>query len=301
MKPVDLCLLNARSVKNKSFIITDFVDDNNIDIFAITETWLQADISNQITVNNICPTGFVLHHLPRAGHRGSGVALLYKNQFRLKKLSPDTSSNSFELTDCMISYLSSRLRIVAVYRPPPSKKNQLNVTMFLEEFSSFLEKVVTTTEPLVLVGDFNFHLDNENDQSAARFQDLLGAFDLIQHVQDSTHKNGHTLDLMITRAGEEPVRNVRVSDPAISDHCAVHRETWCLIKLSFERRTITYQKLRSLDSGLFIQDIMNSKLMNHNFTDVSVFTDCYTNTLWSLLDKYASAKSRVVTMRPAAP
>ena len=39
--------------------------------------------------------------------------------------------------------------------------------MFLEEFSSFLEKVVTTTKPLVLVSDFNFHLDNENDQSAA--------------------------------------------------------------------------------------------------------------------------------------
>ena len=106
---------------------------------------------------------------------------------------------------------------------------------------------------------------------------------------------------MITRAGEEPVCNVRVSDPAISDHCAVHRETLCLIKPSFERKTITYQKLRSLDSGLFIQDIMNSKLMNHNFTDVSVLTDCHPNTLWSLLDKYASAKSRVVTMKTAAP
>ena len=56
---------------------------------------------------------------------------------------------------------------------------------------------------------------------------------------------------MITRAGEEPVCNVRVSDPAISDHCAVHRETLCLIKPSFERRTITYQKLSSLDSGLY--------------------------------------------------
>ena len=100
----DQLLLNARSVKNKSFIIKDFVVDNNIDILAITEMWLQADISNQITVNNICPTGFVLHHLPRTGHRGGGVALLYKNQFRLKKLSPDTSSNSFEFTDCMISY-----------------------------------------------------------------------------------------------------------------------------------------------------------------------------------------------------
>ena len=46
---------------------------------------------------------------------------------------------------------------------------------------------------------------------------------------------------------------------------------------------------------------MNSTLLNHNFTDVSVFTDCYTNTLRSLLDKYAPAKSRAVTIRPAAP
>ena len=99
VKPV----AHARSVKNKSFIIKDFVVYNNTDILAIIETWLQADISNQITVNNICPTGFVLHHLPRAGHRGGGVALPYKNRFRLKKLSPDISSNSFEFTDC-ISY-----------------------------------------------------------------------------------------------------------------------------------------------------------------------------------------------------
>ena len=75
----------------------------------------------------------------------------------------------------------------------------------------------------------------------------------------------------------------------------------CLIKPSFERRAITYRKLRLLDSGLFIQDIVNSTLMNHNFTDVSVLTDCYTNTLRSLLDKYAPAKSRIVTIRPVAP
>ena len=44
--------------------------------------------------------------------------------------------------------------------------------------------------------------------------------------------------------------------------------------------------------------IMNSTRLNHNFIDVSVFTDCYTNIL---LDKYAPAKSRFVTIRPAAP
>ena len=62
--------------------------------------------------------------------------------------------------------------------------------MVLEEFSSFLEKVVTTTAPLVIVGDFNFHLENENDQSAARFQDLFSGprqhrVRKLQYVQNS--------------------------------------------------------------------------------------------------------------------
>ena len=55
-KPVALYLLNARTVKNNSFVIKDYVVDNNIDILAITETWLHMDISNQVIVNNICPT-----------------------------------------------------------------------------------------------------------------------------------------------------------------------------------------------------------------------------------------------------
>ena len=40
---VHVCLLNARSINNKSLIIKDVVVDNNIDILALTETWLRAD------------------------------------------------------------------------------------------------------------------------------------------------------------------------------------------------------------------------------------------------------------------
>ncbi|EDO32304.1 predicted protein [Nematostella vectensis] len=62
-----LCLLNARPVKSKSFIIKDFVVDNNIDILAITETWLKDDINDQLTVNDICPSGFFYITCPVLG------------------------------------------------------------------------------------------------------------------------------------------------------------------------------------------------------------------------------------------
>ena len=37
---IDVCLLNARSIRNKTLINKDFVIDNDIDILTLTETWL---------------------------------------------------------------------------------------------------------------------------------------------------------------------------------------------------------------------------------------------------------------------
>jgi len=45
----------------------------------------------------------------------------------------------------------------------------VSFTLFLDEFSSLLEK-------LVITGDFNFHLDNPSDPAAAPFLVLLDVF-----------------------------------------------------------------------------------------------------------------------------
>lgn len=51
------------------------------------------------------------------------------------------------------------------------------------------------------MGDFNFDVDVQNDHYASRFIDILESLDLKQHVMESTHVSGHTLDLLvITRA-----------------------------------------------------------------------------------------------------
>ena len=53
-------------------------------------------------------------------------------------------------------------------------------------------------EELLIVGDFNIHVDSSNNESQS-FLDILNANGLIQHVKSSTHQKGHTLDLVITR------------------------------------------------------------------------------------------------------
>ena len=71
--------------------------------------------------------------------------------------------------------------------------------MFLEEFGSYLETIILSPESLILTGDYNFHVDVEDDPDARAFLDLLASMGLKQHVNVPTHVSGHTLDLMITR------------------------------------------------------------------------------------------------------
>ena len=51
-----------------------------------------------------------------------------------------------------------------------------------------------------LAGDFNIHIDNAENKTTKEMITVLNTFDLIQHVHGPTHKGGHTLDLIISRA-----------------------------------------------------------------------------------------------------
>ena len=50
----------------------------------------------------------------------------------------------------------------------------------------------------VVVGDFNFRINEPNDIHVAKFKILVEQFNLIQHVSIPTHDAGNTLDLVLT-------------------------------------------------------------------------------------------------------
>ena len=64
---------------------------------------------------------------------------------------------------------------MVVYRPPPSQENKLNVTLFLDEFATFLELLAGTNGPLLLTGDFIVHLNDPTDRAATRLMGLIEA------------------------------------------------------------------------------------------------------------------------------
>ena len=82
-KKFTLCLLNARSVCNNTLVIKDFVVDHTVDLLGITETWLNLK-GDEVTIGELCPSGYHFVHTPRPAGTGGGVGLLYKQGFCTK-------------------------------------------------------------------------------------------------------------------------------------------------------------------------------------------------------------------------
>ena len=92
---------------------------------------------------------------------------------------------------------------------------------FLCEFTEYLESILLSPEPLLIMGDMNIHVDVEDDADATKFLDLFESMRLTQHVNTPTHQSGHTLDLMITREFDHMIYSFPFFDCSLSDHCTV--------------------------------------------------------------------------------
>ena len=126
---------------------------------------------------------------------------------------------------------------------------------------------------------------------------MLDSFDLVQHVSEKTHANGHTLDLVISNAMNHFVNDVKI-DPVISDHLAAH-STLRLEKPKFVKKVVSSRNLRGIDMTSFRIDIEGSVLLQHQ-DDIHVAVNNYDEVLRSVMDKYAPVKERVITVRPFA-
>lgn len=161
------------------------------------------------------PTWFLRCHTPRAS-RGGGVAIFYRSSLKLSESSSSPSPPStFEYMSVFLGVNHVSLRLIVVYRPPKQ-----NISLYIEEFSSLIETMNSLSGKLLVIGDFNIHLDDSSNRSAQQFVSVIDAFGLAQDVSSRTHINGHTLDMVLCGPGDKLVSTCYVSD-LLSDHFSV--------------------------------------------------------------------------------
>ena len=110
--------------------------------------------------------------------------------------------------------------IGVIYRPPPSSANKLTFTTFMSEFSEFMAEAALTKGQLLIVGDFNIHIDSDSSESE-QFKAMFDTYSLSQNVTTPTHNRGHILDLVLTRSNADMMRTISVTDQALSNHSSI--------------------------------------------------------------------------------
>ncbi len=109
--------------------------------------------------------------------------------------------------------------LATVYRPPGHH------TDFIKELADFLSELVLAANKVLIVGDFNIHVDNEKDLLGSALIDILNSIGVKQHVSGPTHCRNHTLDLILSHGIDVSGVEILQQSDDISDHlvsCTFH-------------------------------------------------------------------------------
>ena len=75
---------------------------------------------------------------------------------------------------------------------------------------------------LFVTGGLNFHVNDTSHPAALKFLDLLDSFNFCQYINLPTHKDKHTLELIVTRSDDQIATDFSVYDSVISYRFALH-------------------------------------------------------------------------------
>ena len=193
-----------------------------------------------------------------------------------------------------------------LYRPPGPYSE------FISEFSEFISSLVLKTDKVIIVGDFNIHVDVDNDCLSAAFISLLDSIGFCQRVQKPTHSFGHTLDLVLTYGVDIEHLKVFPRNPRLSDHNLITfefilPECTPLLK-SFYTRCLTdsavakfKEAIPSAFDSIPRLNITEDSWSNFSPSQIDHLVDSATGSLRMTLDSIAPLKRKTVRKRRFAP
>ena len=221
-----VCTLNIYSLLNSLHYtaVADIAVDHNIDLIALTETWIKPT-STPAQLGYATPPGYSLYSKPRptpengdkGGILGGGLGFLVKDHYTVLSLTP-CCYDSFECLSITVKLHSGNITIYSVYRPPSTSSYATTFSKFLNDFESFLTVAAVSPHNFLITGDFNIHVDKSTDANRTKFYSVLDAFNLMQLVSVPTHKDHNTLDLVIVPSDSTLVTDLTVLPVAPSDH-----------------------------------------------------------------------------------
>ena len=235
--------------KDKTIKINNLINELELDVLLLSETWLQGNISDCSKIKELKPDTHNFYHIPRKTRSGGGVGAVVSKCFSGVTIKNEIVFESFEYIDLELKRKNKVLEVILLYRPPNSSKRK-----FIEEFGTLLE-IVSDVRNTIISGDFNLWMDDDEDNYVIEFKELLEAFNIINGVLSPTSISGHIIDLVMYCGDSYFVRNIEV-EPDF-EYCKVHRLVTFDIDVSRSKvikKWITYRDKKNFDANGFIDE-----------------------------------------------
>ena len=149
---------------------------------------------------------------------------------------------------------------------------------------------------LLLLGDFNIHIDEENDNYVNNFRDTMEALGMLQLVKFSMHKANHTIDHIYTEFFSDCKVTSYEKGDLISDHHIIVFST-SIPKPNLSTTAISYRKLKKINPTDFAQKIS----LNTTYPDLNSRIEALKGQLSKALNELALLTTKRLNARQTVP
>ena len=157
--------------------------------------------------------------------------------------------------------------------------------------------ILTCNTNLVVLGDFNIHVNDINNPNANIFLDTMMALGLKQPVEGPTHKSGNCLDLIFTEELSKAKAIGCSKGMFVSDHSSIR----CILDIPKEnctRKEIPYRKLRDVDRTQLVKDMSLEEIKTDELDDM---VEKLEGNFMAAINKQAPEIMKVITDRKKKP
>ena len=270
------------------------LNDENIDIICLQETWLSSDINT--TTSILKEAGYNLTHVFRSEKRGAGVAILWKNKLQSSKHNCKIPAKSYVSLQyqCVVFNFEPKMTILSIYR-----LQEVSFTQFLSDIDEIINDHFNNSHSLVIVGDFNLHFEKTELRDNMLLSNLMSSFGLSQLVVGPTHKYGHTLDLIFLNHFEIQTSISSPVDFDIGDHFLVNLTLKNVHNSPTQSTptTISYRNLRGINLEEFSADLCSQLDSLDQSVDFSTKYNQFSCITHDTLDRHAPLKTKTLVTK----
>ena len=287
-------LFNPRSLNNKVDKIMGYMEDRDIEIAGLCETWLTDNCNATTAV--IKSYGYSIIHDHRGNQKGGGTAIVFKPYYKLSVVKLFECFKSFEFTAAILRNSTVKIMILIIYRTGPL------LSLFNQELDKLLSVCSRKCDLIFLAGDLNIHFSSYSCLSNQTL-DMMHSYNLNKLVNEPTHCGGSSLDQIFCSSRQEIILDSVLVDGSSglgSDHFPVLCDIkFCPSKKYF--KTIEYRNLKDIDGDKFSSDL-NGIIDGIDKKDsFSMQVQDLTSAASFLLDEHAPYVTKNVAVVDSAP